>query len=1687
MKTAKTAGLAAVFFMASMSLSAQIAPVCDSGGVCGTNPNPTTDPSYAGLLAARPQAQNARGTRNPTAAVSGAPGTVPVVIGSQSYNKAFPIVSLPGRGLDLNLTLYYNSRVWDVDTVNSAVSLNADRDYPSYGFRLDFGFMEYDVNNAQFILTESDGSKHSMPLTANTTNGSIFDSNDGTSIEFNNQSLVLEYRNGTTVKYQAFPSQATLFRPIQIEDRNGNYITINYVAGTGNDQHIDTVVDTLGRVIKFVYDGANHLSQITQAVSSTTDSSGTHIWATFNWAQVPLTYNFASSLSVQSSPATGSSIWALTGCSFTNLTGYKFSYGAWGIVNRIDQLSSTGLIRSYETYNYPDASQPLGDAPRYTSMIISPDGTASSQWNYAETQSAVGQVTSETVTDPMGTSMLSTLNTNGTLKSVQVADNTGKTFRTVAYQWTTSGPPRVTSVTTTDDIGNQSSVSYVYDAYGNVTDLGENDFGGQNIRHTITTYKQTPFTTNHILNLQQTVQVKDAGGTVRQRTDFNYDETTPTSLGAVTHNDSGIATPRGNLTSVTRYSDAATPAGAITRNFTYDSTGNLTIAQLDCCNQKKFNFDPNSKYAYLSSVVRGADGGQQYTSGFTFNSDNGLLLSSTDENSQPTSYQYDSMYRVKTVTPPPSNGTSVSQSISYADGVLAPTVTSSSSANSAVLIKTFDGLGHLTRQDTQDSTTGNFVSTSQFQYDPIWRRKATSNPYAPGETRLWNNTGYDALNRVISTAPPSGGSAQYNFVGNTVTVTDPAGKQRKNFFDALGRLVRVDEPGWGDALTAIDSIAISGSGERSRTYVPPPPKCPRPPLPCDPPPSDPVTVYDTGTVSATISGTTYSQTYGQNDTTTSVASNLAGKINADPARVVNASASGSTINLYAVNPGAGGNSISVSTSSVTSNSTNFGSGTTSFPASTFTPDLTGGENAVAQANAVITTTRHLTTTYTYDVLDHLRAVSQGAIGPINGQTFAGQPRSYVYDDLSRLTSTTTPESGTVTNFYTTAQGTACAGDPSAVCRTTDARNITKTFTYTDPLNRLTGIFSSDATPSVSFSYDAGGSTAFALGRLSSTTEGANSQTFTYDNLGRTTSISHVIDGVQYVTGYAYNPTGQLTSLTYPSGRVVTNRYDSIGRLSSIASGATTYLSSLSYDATGKPTALTMGNGVQGAFAYNDHLQIQTLRYFKTGVAPDPLNLSYDYTSTTQLNNNGQIQAVHYFIQPGVEDQTKSEIFAYDPWYRLTAAQTVNVNAATPGTWSLQWTYDRFGNRLSQTLLGGSVTIGQPQLTIDQSTNRITGFNYDNAGNLTGDSAFIYSYDGASRMQQAQQIGSPSTVTSSSYLGPLRIKKITGTAITRYIYFGTKLIAQYDNGSVTPSREYIYAGSRLLATINPAGTIYHHPDHLSNRAETDSNGTLVRSFGHFPFGETWYETITTDSLKFASYARESGTGETGLDYAGFRHYSSALGRWMTPDPDSASMHMLYPQSFNRYSFLVGNPISLLDPIGLDCVYLNDAGDAAESVDTNSSAGECGDSGGFWVDGTVSFGFYYSDNDKIFLVGQDAEGNYTASFDSPNLNGTVSVLFGGTFSGSCNGSGCSTSYGQLQTVIHAFEPGGSYWDNPDDAYIQQLADAITWDVMNPLSCQDGVDLFGRIASGGGKVGIDAGKIPDIVGFLGRGCPK
>ena len=1462
--------------------SAQTAPLCDVE--CAPNPISST---YGTALATRPKLLNARGSSSPIVPIMATASASPTLPGSQSFNQTFPVLSLPGRqDMDLSLNLYYNSRVWDIDPVNSTATFNIDRDFPSYGFRLDFGFLEYDPTNDQYIVTESDGTKHVLP-----NSGSNYDSTDGTYMRYTVAQKVLTYKNGTQVYYQVFPSQAsqsvaTLLRPTVSRNANGNFITIAYV--TGKDQALSSITDTLNRVINFNYDASNRLTSVSQNIAS-----GTKNWITFTWGTITLDYNY--SLAVHDSPASGSTVNVITKCTYPNGTGYTFHYGHWGMINRIDTVSSSGALRSYISYNFPDTSSALSDAPAYTQQTVSPDGTAQLIWNYVYTSSGTGVVTSMTVTDPNGNKSVTSLDGNGLVISAQAQNSVGTPLRTTGYVWTTAGvgtvPSKITS--TLNDTAQQSSNEYSYDTYGNATDVYEYDFGHQLRRHTVTTFLGGGYIPWwHILNLPTRIVVIDGvSGTTVSRTDLNYDEysvTPMTSVTGATNHDDGYnttVTTRGNLTSIVRYSNASAGTGAISRAFTYDTLGNVLTAQLDCCNQKTFNFSSLNQYAYPNSVVRGTTAPLQFTTSYTYDNDTGLTLTSTDENGQQTQYQYDSMERSIQTKLPAQNGTVVQLNTTYDDAAALPTVTNSNTANSAKSLSTFNGLGWLLQSDTKADTT--LVSSVTYSYDGVGRRTRTSNPFATGDTLVYTTTSYDGLGRVTIVAPPSGGSQQYVYAGNSVTITDPAGKQRQLWTDALGRVKEVDEPGWGDALPGVGSVTISGSeGVVQVCQDTQPPICNN--------------VYDSGTVSLTVNGLAKSAGYGRATLATDISSALASAFNSDSSASVTATVSGATIALTAKTGGANTN-YSISSTSSTNDPTDFGGASFSGVASGST--LTGGENAVTQANAVLTTSRRATTTYTYDVFDDLISVSQAAMGPVGGQQLAGQSRSSSYDNLGRQTSTTTPETGTITTYYTDVNGNACAGDISLSCRVQDARGIVKTFTY-DGINRLTGVQYSDTTPSEINTYDTGGAAAFALGRLVKVTEGTNTRTYGYDVLGRITAVSNVIDQTTYPVSYIYNLAGQLTSITYPSGRVVTQNIDNIGRLSSIASGSTTYLSGITFNAAGNALGLTLGNGVQGTLGYNDHLQISSLRYFKSGASTDILNLAYDYTNGVP-GNNGQIQAVRYYTSPGTEDPRGSEYFNYDPLGRLSSAHTGVVSSSTPGTWSLSWGYDRFGNRLSQTLNGGNLSVYQPNFTVDPATNRITGYQYDNAGNLTSDGVNTFTYDGANRMTKFDTSGA-----SYTYFGALRVKRIVGANTSVYIYSGNNPIAEYLNGAL--SAENIYSGSQLLAVVTPSSTTYYHPDHLSTRAQTDATGAVTLWSGTLPFGDTWYVQGNSTKWKFTSYERDVESGSV-MDYAQFRFYHSAQGRFMSADPLGGEVSN--PQSFNRYTYVGNDPVNLVDPLGL----------------------------------------------------------------------------------------------------------------------------------------------------------------------------
>ncbi|MFZ0462550.1 MAG: RHS repeat-associated core domain-containing protein [Candidatus Acidiferrales bacterium] len=267
-------------------------------------------------------------------------------------------------------------------------------------------------------------------------------------------------------------------------------------------------------------------------------------------------------------------------------------------------------------------------------------------------------------------------------------------------------------------------------------------------------------------------------------------------------------------------------------------------------------------------------------------------------------------------------------------------------------------------------------------------------------------------------------------------------------------------------------------------------------------------------------------------------------------------------------------------------------------------------------------------------------------------------------------------------------------------------------------------------------------------------------------------------------------------------------------------------------------------------------------------------------------------------------------YTYDALYRLT-------NAATTGSgdfpaWGLSEAYDRYGNRSAQSISSGcsGITCPTNSVSVSATTNHITGspYLYDASGNMTDDGSNTITYDGEGHAVTASGGLGSGTYTYDG--NGLRVKKVAGSTTTVYIFSGSKVVAEYANGAApsSPTVEYIYGGSALLAKINSSGTFYYHQDHLSNRMVTNSSGGVYTFMGHFPFGESWYNG-TNDKLYFTTYEYDA---ESGNHYAMARYHVSRLGRLSSPDPLAGST--ADPQSLNRYSYSINDPSNVTDPSG-----------------------------------------------------------------------------------------------------------------------------------------------------------------------------
>jgi len=199
------------------------------------------------------------------------------------------------------------------------------------------------------------------------------------------------------------------------------------------------------------------------------------------------------------------------------------------------------------------------------------------------------------------------------------------------------------------------------------------------------------------------------------------------------------------------------------------------------------------------------------------------------------------------------------------------------------------------------------------------------------------------------------------------------------------------------------------------------------------------------------------------------------------------------------------------------------------------------------------------------------------------------------------------------------------------------------------------------------------------------------------------------------------------------------------------------------------------------------------------------------------------------------------------------------------------------------------------------------YTYDAAGNVTNDGAHSYTYDAENRLVS---VDGGSTAQYGYDHANRRIKKTIGGVTTHCVWEGGQVIAENNASSGAVNVEYVYSGSRMLASIAGGVTRYYLADRLSARVTLDTSGNILGRQAHLPFGEELNATGTTDKHRFTSYERDS---ETGIDYAVNRMDSTNVGRFLQVDKVAGSGS---PQRLNRFAYTRNDPINRVDPLGLD---------------------------------------------------------------------------------------------------------------------------------------------------------------------------
>jgi RHS repeat-associated protein len=619
------------------------------------------------------------------------------------------------------------------------------------------------------------------------------------------------------------------------------------------------------------------------------------------------------------------------------------------------------------------------------------------------------------------------------------------------------------------------------------------------------------------------------------------------------------------------------------------------------------------------------------------------------------------------------------------------------------------------------------------------------------------------------------------------------------------------------------------------------------------------------------------------------------------------------------------------------------------------------------------------TQYGYDAAGRLLRVTQNAQAAAGSQ----QTRSFMYDGLGRMTWEYQPETAYTHRLYDSDPNGVCSTTAGDLVRREDQNGNVTCYSY-DTLHRPTSVTypsgpNAAATAGKNFIYDAftwtdtsnvqhvmqnaKGRMAVAYTCTANPCNWNTWQLFNYSVRGEVVDTWEArphADGVYHLTA-DYWPHGALKDWTMPGVPTITYGgtidgtvgLDGEGRITKVSAGSgqnpvtgVTYYNSGSAQPIGALTQVNFGSSDHDQFSYDVHTGRMLQYQFY-------VNSNYRLGNLT-WNGNGSLGSMTDYDGLGVNAMLSCS-YGYDDLARLQNANCSTNNYLASG-WQQNFSYDPFGNITKTVPQGGTGTAFQ--VSYNQNTNQINyaGYSYDNDGNLTADASGSHTY-------QWDAEGHPTVIDGSNLtydaFGRMVEEVLPGdptcyfSSCTQTVYGpdGSKLAVMSRQNLL---RAFVPLPGGATAVYNSNGLQYYrHADWLgSSRLASTPSRTMYSSTSYAPFGENYNGAGTTD-LSFTGQNQDTVPGL--YDFM-FRRYSPNQGRWISPDPAGlAAVDPMDPQSWNRYAYVTNRPLTSIDPLGLDCIYLNDSGEGVAEIDHNSNQNECWNGnggGGYWVDGNVA---------------------------------------------------------------------------------------------------------------------------------------